>query len=36
MQVKEMMSREYFALASPQPAPGLTLPDLFWGLHNGQ
>lgn len=27
--IKEMMSREYFALAWPQPAPGLRLPGLF-------
>jgi N-acetyl-1-D-myo-inositol-2-amino-2-deoxy-alpha-D-glucopyranoside deacetylase len=27
--MKEMMSREYFALAWPEPEPGLRLPDLF-------
>jgi N-acetyl-1-D-myo-inositol-2-amino-2-deoxy-alpha-D-glucopyranoside deacetylase len=30
--VKQLMSREYFALAWPEPAPGLQLPDLFSGL----
>lgn len=30
--LKEMMSREHFALAWPQPTPGLRLPDLFAGL----
>jgi N-acetyl-1-D-myo-inositol-2-amino-2-deoxy-alpha-D-glucopyranoside deacetylase len=30
--MKEMMSREYFALAWPEPEPGLQLPDLFAGL----
>jgi len=30
--VQEMISREYFALASPEPEPGLKLPGLFSGL----
>lgn len=30
--VKKLMSREYFALAWPQPKPGLELRDLFSGL----
>jgi LmbE family N-acetylglucosaminyl deacetylase len=30
--VKEMMSREYFAMAWPEPEPGLRLTDLFTGL----
>ena len=30
--VKQMMSKEYFALAWPEPEPGLRLADLFDGL----
>ncbi len=30
--IKELMSREYYALAWPEPAPGLQLHDLFAGL----
>ena len=30
--VKQMMSREYFALAWPVPYPGARLADLFEGL----
>ena len=30
--VKQMMSEEYFALAWPEPEPGLRLADLFDGL----
>jgi len=30
--VKRLMSREYFTLAWPEPAPGEVLPDLFAGL----
>jgi N-acetyl-1-D-myo-inositol-2-amino-2-deoxy-alpha-D-glucopyranoside deacetylase len=30
--MKQIMSREHFALAWPQPAPGLRLADLFAGL----
>lgn len=30
--LKEMMSREHFALAWPEPSPGLQLQDLFVGL----
>jgi N-acetyl-1-D-myo-inositol-2-amino-2-deoxy-alpha-D-glucopyranoside deacetylase len=30
--VKKLMSREYFALAWPEPVPGLQLPDLFSGV----
>jgi LmbE family N-acetylglucosaminyl deacetylase len=30
--VKQLMSREHFALAWPEPTPGLQLPDLFSGL----
>jgi len=32
MDMKELLSREYFALAYPHPEPGLFLPDLFAGL----
>lgn len=31
-QVKQLMSQEHFALAWPEPAPGLRLDDLFSGL----
>ncbi|MFQ5612042.1 MAG: PIG-L family deacetylase [Anaerolineae bacterium] len=30
--LKQLLSREHFALAWPEPAPGLRLPDLFAGL----
>ncbi len=30
--VKQLMSREYFALAWPEPTPGLEIPDLFTEL----
>jgi N-acetyl-1-D-myo-inositol-2-amino-2-deoxy-alpha-D-glucopyranoside deacetylase len=30
--VKKLMSKEYFALAWPEPGPGLQLPDLFAGV----
>jgi LmbE family N-acetylglucosaminyl deacetylase len=30
--VKELMSQEHFALAWPEPEPGLRMPDLFSGL----
>jgi LmbE family N-acetylglucosaminyl deacetylase len=33
--LKEMMTREHFALAWPEPAPGLRLPELFAELHAG-
>jgi LmbE family N-acetylglucosaminyl deacetylase len=34
-QVKKLMSREYYALAWPEPKPGQLLPDLFTALDMG-
>lgn len=33
---KQLMSKEYFALAWPEPAPGTKLPDLFSGLESNK
>jgi N-acetyl-1-D-myo-inositol-2-amino-2-deoxy-alpha-D-glucopyranoside deacetylase len=33
VQVKSLMSKEYFTLAWPEPSPGLVLPGLFTGLN---
>ncbi|HSF80871.1 MAG TPA: PIG-L family deacetylase [Anaerolineales bacterium] len=33
-EIKQLMSREYFALAWPKPVPGMELPDLFIDMEN--